>query len=119
MISHSYHSLDIKNSCALINLLLCSDGASWELNVESPFKLHNMVVDIPIQSCDLHQLGRVYLTKPFDIHRPSFLVNSMVSLRIVLQHFINFFEFKLLRYYKSQTESVSQDQETIMASKST
>lgn len=107
MINKSYHSLDIKNSCALINLLLCGDGASWELNVESPLKLHNMVVDIPIQSCDLHQLGRVYLTKPFDVHRSSFLVNSMVSLRIVLQHFINFLEFKLLRYYKNQTESVS------------
>lgn len=37
-------------------------------------------------------------SKSFNVDRSSFLVNSMIALRIVLQNFFQLFEFKILAF---------------------
>lgn len=79
----TYHSLHIKNSCALINVLLCCNGTGRKLGNEGSLKLFYMVFQITIRCGDLHQLVRVDLSQAFNVNRLSILINSMMPLRVV------------------------------------
>lgn len=94
--SHTYHSLNIQDGGALINVSLSSDWTSWELIDEGSLELLNVIFKISVHGGDLHQLVWINLTQLFNVNWPAFLVNSMVSLWIVLLNFFNFLELKIL-----------------------
>lgn len=97
LISNAYHSLHIQNGCALIDVLLCSNGTSCKLEIKCPLKLLDMVFDIAIHGCDLHQLGGIYLAQPLNVHWSSIFIHSMMPVGIILQDFLEFLEFKILQ----------------------
>lgn len=92
----TYHSLYIKYSCALIDVPFGSDGASWELIVKGSLKLLNVVLNVAVKCSGLHELGCINLAQPFYINWSSILINPVMSLRIVPQYLLFFFEVKIL-----------------------
>lgn len=104
-ISHAYHSLHIQDSRTLIDVLLGSNGTSCKLRIKCPLKLLNMVFDIAIHGCDLHQLAGIHLSQFLYVHGSSFFVYPMMSLGIIFQDLVNFLEFKLLEAYKRAQKS--------------
>ena len=96
IIPKAYHSLHIQDGCTLIDVLLCSNGASCKLHIKCPLKLLNMVFDIAIHGCDLHKLSGIYLAQSLNVDRSSIFIYSMMSMGIIFQDFIDFLEFKFL-----------------------
>lgn len=92
----AYHSLHIQYCSALIDVLLCCYGTSWEFHGKDPLELPNMVFHITLHVRDLHQLCGIHLTESLNIHGPTFLIYAMMPLGIVLEDFINLIEFEFL-----------------------
>jgi hypothetical protein len=89
--------LDIEDAGALVDVLLGSDGACWELDSKAALKLLDMVLDVPVEVCHLHQLLSVNFAKPLKVDRAALFVHAMVTLRVVLQDLIDLVEFKVLK----------------------
>jgi hypothetical protein len=53
-----------------------------------------MVLDVPVHRGDLHELVRINLAEPLDVHLPAFPVDAMVAL--VPENIIKHTEFKVL-----------------------
>jgi hypothetical protein len=47
-----------------------------------------MVPDITVHSSYMHEFVGINFPKPFNVNRPSFFVNTMIAMRVVLQNFI-------------------------------
>ena len=92
----TYHSLNINNSCALINVLLCCNRTGWELDIEGPLKLLHVVIQVAVRCCNLQKLVYIDLAKSFEINRPSILINPVISLWILFDNQISFLELKFL-----------------------
>lgn len=92
----TYHSLYVNNSCALINVFLCSDRAGWELIIKGPLEFLNMIFNISVQCCGLHEFVSINFTQSFYINWSSLLINSMMTLGIILKDLISFFELIIL-----------------------
>src|SRR4051812_5225024 len=92
----TYHTLDIQDGGGGVDLPLGSQCASREPLSEGPLKLLDMVLDVPVHRGDLHELVSIDLPKPLDVHRPAFSIDTMVSLRVVAQHLIQFIKVKIL-----------------------
>lgn len=92
----TYHSLHIEDAGALVDVLLGSDGACWELDSKAALEFLDVVLDVPVKVGHLHQLVSVDFAKPLKVDRAALLVHSMVALRVVLQDLIDLVEFKVL-----------------------
>lgn len=92
----TYHPLHIQNSSALINVLLCCYRTRRELDNEGSLEFSNVVLHVAVHCCDLHKFVGINLTKSFNVNRPSILVNSMVSLWIIVEDLIYFLELEFL-----------------------
>ena len=92
----TYHTLNIQNCCAGINVPFCSNRASWEFDWEAPLKLLHMVFYISVHRCDIHKLARVNFTKPFNINWPPLFVNSVITMRIILQNSVQLTVLEIL-----------------------
>ena len=55
-----------------------------------------MILDISVNGCGLHQLGSIYFAEKLYVNRLPILIDSMMSLRIMLQDFIDFVELEIL-----------------------
>lgn len=107
-----YHALDVKNCCTGVNVSLSSDATSWELDGNSFLKLSNMISQVSLQRSDLHEFACVHSSQSFNVNRSSLFVNTMISLRVVIQNLIQFWKLKFLtseekekpsqQYYKNR-----------------
>lgn len=93
---NTYNSLHIEDAGTLVDVLLGSDGACWELDSKAALELLDVVLDVPVKVCHLHQLVSVDFAEPLKVDRAALLVHSMVALRVVLQDLIDLIEFKVL-----------------------
>uniref|UniRef100_A0A0A9CMN6 Uncharacterized protein n=1 Tax=Arundo donax TaxID=35708 RepID=A0A0A9CMN6_ARUDO len=74
----------------------CSKRACWKFDRETPLELLHVVSYISIHCCYMHKLVRVNLPKPFDINRSPLFVNTMITMRIILQNSVQFAVIKIL-----------------------
>ena len=73
---------------------LGSQCAGRELLSEGTLKLLKMEIDLPVHRGDLHELVRVDLAEPLDVHGSAFTVDAMGALRVVAQHLIQLIKLK-------------------------
>lgn len=77
-------------------MLLSSNRAGRELDHKAPLKLLNMIPYISIHACNLHESVRINFTKPFNVNGSAFFINTVITVWVILQNFINLFEIKIL-----------------------
>ena len=76
---------------------LSGQCAGWEPFPKGPLKLLDVILDIAICRGDVHELVRIHLPEPLNVHRLALTVDTMVALRVVAQHLIQFFKLKILK----------------------
>lgn len=97
MKSFTYHTLDVQDGGGRVNVPLSGQCAGWESLPEGPLKLLDMILDVAIRRGNVHKLVRIHLPEPLDVHRPALTVDTVVALRVVAQHVIQFFELEILK----------------------
>lgn len=76
--------MDVQFSCSGVNVPLGWQCEGKEPLLEGPLKLMHIILDVAIHWDDLHELIQIYFVEPLNIHWPTFAVNAMVALTIVL-----------------------------------
>ena len=71
-------------------------GTSWKLNCEDFLKLPDMIVYIPLHCGNLHKFVCINFSQSLNIDRSSLLVHTVITMWIIVQNFIQLFEFKIL-----------------------
>lgn len=102
----AYQALNIQNCCARINVFFCSNWTSRELNLEAFLKLQHMISYVSIQSRHLHEFVGINFSKPFNVNRPTLLVHTMITMWIVLKHFIQLSVLKVLLENRSKKKKI-------------
>ena len=77
-------------------MLLSSNCAGRKLDHKAPLKLLYMISYISIHACNLHESVRINFPQSFNVNGPAFFINTVITVRVILQHFINLFEIKIL-----------------------
>lgn len=104
----TYQALYIQYCRGWRNLSLRCNGTCWKFLLQSLLELLNMVFQIPIYCGYTHQAAWMSFPKPFNVNWPTFLVNSMIPLRVMLQHFFQLFKFKILQMSEQTLDLTNQ-----------